>query len=352
MFFDFLDNFKTTNSFYEFYFKKSLIIIVICEKQILFYFNMTKLQRIFITLPPIHWLIKTSKAITVPNSGGISFFDVFRIFISQVKKIGFNERSAAISFNLLMAIPAGMIFLFTLIPYLSVTEQFKKELFHTLHDILLNQKTYDLIYSVVNDVLTKPRKGLLSFSFFLAIFFSSNAMMGIMRTFDRSFYEQRKGKFLVKRWTAIKLTSLLVMLVFTTILLLTTQGSVKKLLLHSLGWNSVVVSDLVKYTRWIIIVMLNFFSISFTYRFAPAVKNRWPIFSPGAIVANALTILITWLFSLWVNNFGSYNQVYGSIGTVIIIMNLVYFNALILLIGFEINVSVMAAKSNIKLSDS
>jgi membrane protein len=309
---------------------------------------MTKLQRIFITLPPIELLIRASKSIVVPNSGGMSFFDVAKVFFSQMKKIGFNERAAAISFNLLMAIPAGMIFLFTLIPLLPISQQFNKELLRTLKDILLNQKTYDLVQTVVSDVLTTPRKGLLSFSFFLAIFFSSNAMMGIMRTFDRSYYEQRKGKFLVKRWTAIKLTSLLVMLIFTTILLLTTQGPIRKLMLHSLGWNGSLVSDIIKYTRWIIIVMLNFFSISLTYRFAPAVKNRWSIFSPGAIIANALTILITYLFSLWVNNFGRYNQVYGSIGTVIIIMNLVYFNALILLIGFEINVSVMAVKSKIK----
>jgi membrane protein len=309
---------------------------------------MTKLQRIFITLPPIRLLIRASKMVKMPNSGGMSVFDVAKVFRSQMKKIGFNERAAAISFNLLMAIPAGMIFLFTLIPLLPIAQQFNKELLRTLKDVLLNQKTYDLVQTVVSDVLTKPRKGLLSFSFLLAIFFSSNAMMGIMRTFDRSYYEQRKGKFLVKRWTAIKLTSLLVMLIFTTILLLTTQGPIRKLMLHKLGLNTVLVNGIIQYARWIIIVMLNFFSISLTYRFAPAVKNRWPIFSPGAIVANALTILITWLFSLWVNNFGRYNQVYGSIGTVIIIMNLVYFNAMILLIGFEINVSVTAVKSKLK----
>lgn len=313
---------------------------------------MNKLQRIILSTGPIERIIRSAKKMELPGYPGISVFDITKVFLWQLKKIGFNERAAAISFNMLMAIPAGMIFLFTLIPYLPGSKQFTKELLHTLQDILLNEKVFQLVKNVVADLLTTPRNGLLSFSFILAIFFSSNAMMGVMRTFDRSFFQQRKGRFFVKRWMAIKLTCLLVLLIFSTIFLLTMQGSLKGIMLHNLGWNGVVVSDIIKYSRWIIIVFLNFLTVSLTYRFAPAVRSRWPIFSPGAIIACALTISITWLFSVWVNNFGHYNQVYGSIGTVLIIMNLVYFNALILLIGFEINVSVTAAINASEIFDN
>jgi membrane protein len=94
--------------------------------------------------------------------------------------------------------------------------------------------------------------------------------------------------------------------------------------------------------------MVTYLTIAFIYRWGPAVKVKWSIISPGTILATLLVILTTWLFSIWVNNFASYNKVYGSIGTVLIIMNLVYFNSLILLIGFEINVSITAIKARSK----
>jgi len=226
------------------------------------------------------------------------------------------------------------------VPYLPVSKEFTNQLLLAVHDILQNDKTYELVHSVIMDVLTTPRSGLLSFSFLFALFFSSNAMMGVMQTFDRSFFQERKKKFLYKRWTAIKLTFLLLLLVFVSVLLLTTQGPIQKTFHNKLGLTDSTVSTLVDYARWMIIISLNFFSIAFIYKYATAVKIRWKTFSPGAILASVLTILTSYIFSVWVNNFGRYNQLYGSIGTVLIIMNLVYINALILLIGFELNVSI------------
>ncbi|MEO7310582.1 MAG: YihY/virulence factor BrkB family protein [Chitinophagaceae bacterium] len=306
---------------------------------------MTRFERFIISLPPVAWLLRQSKKVFLPGSQGVPLYDVLIFFVQQVKKIGFNERAAAISFNFLMAIPAGMIFLFTLVPYLPVSKEFTRELLIAVHDILQNKRTFDLVSTVIRDVLTTPRSGLLSFSFLFALFFASNAMMGVMRTFDRSFFEERKRKFMYKRWTAIKLTFLLLLLVFVSILLLTTQGPIKKSFHHRLGLDNSTVAAIVNYSRWVIIIMLNFFSIAFIYKYATAVKIKWRTFSPGAIMASLLTIFTSYIFSMWVNNFGRYNQVYGSIGTLIIIMNLVYINALILLIGFEINVSITTIKS-------
>jgi membrane protein len=81
-------------------------------------------------------------------------------------------------------------------------------------------------------------------------------------------------------------------------------------------------------------------AIACIYKYGPAVHKRWSLFSPGTLLATFLTILITVLFSYWVNNFGTYNKVYGSIGTVMILMLLIYFNSLVLLIGYELNVSI------------
>ena len=305
---------------------------------------MTKFERLILNLKPIDWTLGKTKKIFLPGFEGIPLYDVIFFYGKQVRRIGFNERAAAISFNFLMAIPAGMIFLFTLIPYLPVDKEFIKQLLRTIHDILQNEKTYNLVRTVIIDVFDTPRKGLLSFSFIIALFFASNAMMGVMRTFDRSFFQERKRRFMYKRWTAIKLTFLLLMLVFVSILLLTTQGPIARAFHNMLGWQRTTVRSVINIVRWLIIILLNFFSIAFIYRMAPAIKTRWNTFSPGAVMASLLTILTSYVFSIWVNNFGRYNQLYGSIGTLLIIMNLVYINALILLVGFEVNVSITTLK--------
>jgi membrane protein len=169
--------------------------------------------------------------------------------------------------------------------------------------------------------------------------------MGIMHTFDRSYFEERSSRFMAKRWTAFKLTTLLIMMVLVSVMLLAMQGSIKTFILEKLGWNFAAMRTLIDYSRWIVIFGLFYFTIAVIYHYGPAVKEKWGLWSPGTVIATLLIIAFTALFTLWVNNFAAYNQIYGSIGTVIIIMNLVYVNALILLIGFELNVSITAIKA-------
>jgi membrane protein len=92
--------------------------------------------------------------------------------------------------------------------------------------------------------------------------------------------------------------------------------------------------------RWIIVVLLFLYSIAFIYKFAPSIQKRWKLLSPGAVFATILMILTTYLFSVWAQNFSNYNKFYGSIGTVLMMMLLIYINSLVLLIGFEVNVSI------------
>jgi membrane protein len=304
---------------------------------------MRKITRHIITFQPIAALIRLSKRISPPGFQRLTLYEVLDYFRVHSQRIGFNERAAAISFNIVMAVPAFLMFLFTLVPYLPIARDFKQVFLRTIHDVLRSDRVYAIVQGVVTDitdVLVNRRTGLLSISIIITLFFASNAIMGVMRTFDRSFYQERKGRFMVKRWTAIKLTSILVMLILGTGLLLSTQVSLRRLLSKQFGWTRSYSWSMLHYVRWLVIVLLNYFSIACIYRFAPAVKVRWKMFSPGAIIACLLTIVASYLFSVWVNNFGKYNQLYGSLSTVLLLMNLIFFNALILLIGFELNVSI------------
>jgi len=264
-----------------------------------------------------------------------------KFFFSQVTKVGLNDRARSISFSFITAIPAATIFICTLIPYLPVSQQIEKQLLFVTHDITPNQNTFLLVKQFLSDFLDKPRVGLLSFGFVLALFYSSNAMLGIMRSFDKSLVYNTRRNMLQSRWMAMKLTLLVLFIVIGSVLMLVTQAELMRSFLkwmhitsHTAKWW------LFRTVRWVIIIPLFYFAIACIYKYGPAVHKRWKLFSPGCLLATCLTILTTLLFSYWVNRFGNYNKVYGSIGTIMILMVLIYFNSLVLLIGYELNVSI------------
>ncbi len=301
---------------------------------------MTKLERVIYTWKPIAIVNKKSKVIYLPGFQKQSLHTVARFFFKQIQKVGLNERAAAISFNLIMALPATLLFLFSIVPYLPGSDFFEKQILELFKDISPNSSIYAFIKNILKDLLEK-HVGVFSFGFVLLIFYASNAMMGVIRTFDKSIKEHPVF-FLHQRWRAIQLTFILILLVISSATLLIGQdqiGILLKKLFHMKKraklewWNAV---------RWIILIAFLFLGIALVYKFAPSVKKRWALISPGSILATSLILLTTIGFSFWVNNFASYNKIYGSIGTVLILMLLIYFNSLILLIGFELNVSIFS----------
>lgn len=299
---------------------------------------MNKVKHNISQLRPVRFLSTKSKQIRFPTTT-LSWYDVTTYFFKQIDKLGLNERASAISFNLIMALPAAILFLFSIIPYLPQSSDLQTEVLGLFKDITPNSSTYNFIRNLVNGLMER-QVGLFSFGFVLLIYYASNAMIGVIRTFDRSVLEKKKY-FLHRRLRAIKLTLILIVLVLASATLLIGQDQFA-LLLKSLfhmkrkariqWWNGV---------RWFILVGFLFYGIGLIYKFAPSVKKRWPLLSPGSFLATILTLLTTIILSYWVNHYARFDKVYGSIGTVLVIMLLIRFNALILLIGFELNVSIM-----------
>jgi membrane protein len=305
---------------------------------------MTKLERIIITKGPIAFILKRSERWRLPGFEGVPLYDVIRFFYKQIKTVGLTERASAIAYNFIMAIPPSFLFLFTLLPKLPFikTKEIQKQITFLIKDIVPANGYNQNIINFINDTFFKaPKFGILSTGIILALFFASNAVMGLMRSFNKDYigFEKRKG--FNKRWMAIKLTTLLFGLVLACMLLLITQRAV----LVWIGIQNVSVRNVIVYGRWIFIVALVYYSIAFIYKYAPAVQKRWNLVSPGTILATALSLFASYVFTTFVNNFGRYNFLYGSISTVIVIMALIYINSLVLLIGFELNVSIKSLKS-------
>ena len=285
---------------------------------------------------------RKTKTIFIPGFQHVNLYQVLSFVYKQLNTLGLYDRASAISFNLIMALPAGFLFLFSIIPYFPKAFKIKKQILSVFKDIAPNSSTYKFIMEIINDLLSQ-HVGIFSFGFLLLLFYASNAMTGIIRSFDKSIM-QNKPFFLHQRMRAIRLTIILILLVFASLLVLIGQDQLTRLLREVFEikrktiipyWNSV---------RWAVIILLLFFGNAFIYKYAPLIKERWPLNSPGALLSTLLMLITTLGFSYWVNNFSSYSKIYGSIGTVLVVMTLIYLNSLILLIGFELNVSIEVLK--------
>jgi len=300
-------------------------------------------ERIISNSPPIRFLSAKSKKIILPGFDGVPLYDVIMFFKEQIRRVGLTERASAVSYNFIMSIPPSCLFLFTLIPNLPFIRkgQVKRQLHSIIRDIIPADNYNKGIISFVDSFFKEDHIALLSFGFLLLIFFASNGMMGLMRSFNKNYigFEKRTG--LNTRLVAIKLTVIIMGLILACVLLLILQGAVLKML----GIRSEFVLTVIGIFRWLFLVSLIFYAIAFIYKYAPAIQKRWKLISPGSILATFLSILTTLGFSIFVNNFGKYNALYGSIGTVIVLMIIIYINSLVLLIGYELNVSIHSIKA-------
>src|SRR5215213_3732175 len=133
-------------------------------------------KRIFASAPG-RQVISGSKKLYLPGLNGLSIYEVGPPFLQQLRKTSLTERASGISFNIVMAIPPTLIFIFTLILYLPISRQFINQLFNLIRDVMPGEKNNSVIINFLKDFIDKPRNELLSFGLLLAIFFSSNAMM-------------------------------------------------------------------------------------------------------------------------------------------------------------------------------
>lgn len=277
------------------------------------------------------------KKMHIPFSNKITLYEFLDYFFMQISTIGINQRASAISFNLIMALPAALLFFFTLIPYFPDEFNVKKEIFLLLKDITPNSNTYKFLEDLINS-LNKKRIGVFSFGFILIIYYSSNAMMGVINCFDKSIKENKKY-YLYARLRALKVTFFLFLLFFLSLTFLFLKDQVFIFIKNHFLISKKVLKPFILSLHWIIIIVSLFLSIGLIYKYAPNVKKKWNLISWGSVLATAFNLLTIYIFYNWVNNYASYNKVYGSIGTVIILLFLIYLNAFVLLIGFEINVS-------------
>lgn len=287
-------------------------------------------------------LVAGSRTENLPGFRRVSLFNTIRQFREHVVWDDLIERASAIAFNTAMALPPLLLFLCTLIPIIYANFHFiielklMDQLTMLIRDIIPARSNYEPILAFIDQIVNQPRNGLLLFSILMSVFFSSNAMMGVMRSFDQNYPGFIKRKGFKRRMIAIRITLTLIFLFILCLALLIAQKSV----LTWLGIENQVLTGIWEKARWVLVLLLVFSIISYIYRHAPSVDEKWKLITPGSVLATCLVVVCTLGFTWWVSQFGTYNKLYGSIGTIIFLLVLIFLNSLILLIGFELNASI------------
>ncbi len=286
----------------------------------------------------VHVLRKTAQNVRLPLFDGLSAYDVAVFFWKGIYEGSVSSRAASISFSFFLALFPGVIFLFTLIPFIPVAG-FQSELFKLLRDVL-PPNSFDAAYTTITDILTIKRGDLLSVTVLAAFFFATNGTLSLIGNFGQSIHHLNVRGFWSQYLAAFLLTLALSALLIVGITVLTlSEVNLGEWVGGELGlWIAAA-------TRWIVLLGLVLLSISLLFYFGPMRSAPWRFVSPGALLATLLVWLTSYLFGIYVTDFSQYNQLYGSIGTLMIIQLWLYVNAIGLIIGFELNASMAEAKN-------
>lgn len=254
-----------------------------------------------------------------------------------------SERAASVAYNLILAVFPTIIFLFTLIPYIpSINEQQIMDFFARV----LPGGTFEAVGATIKDIISRPRGGVLSFGFLLALYSATSGMVALMNAFNSSHKTLEERGFLFKRGVAVGLTFALAVALFLAIIVLVVGGVVIDYLAQYGFFANAVVYFVLKIARYLLVFAVFVGVVSVIYRYGPDVNMKWAFVTPGSIIASILIVLTTLAFSYYVSNFGSYNKVYGSIGTLIALMIWTNLVSLIMVLGFEINVALYDLKGD------
>jgi len=294
-------------------------------------------------------VVNWSKGFIFPGFDGVPLYDVTRFFWSGITKGSIGLRASAFSFNLFLSLFPTIIFFFTIIPYIPIPH-FQDTLMQTIQD-LIPDRAYQTVQSTLIDVIKQPHGGLLSLGFVLAMYFSTNGINSLIVAFNQSIHQQETRPFLVQQFVAMLLVIIISIIIIIAIGLITIGPPILRFLVEYGIIEHNFTFYLIGFIRWVVIIGMFLFAFSFLYYLAPAGRTKFRFISAGSTLSTILTIAASIGFNYYVNNFNKYNTLYGSIGTLMIIMVWINFNAFVVLIGFELNASIRGAKKFLKKAE-
>ncbi|SDR65057.1 YihY/virulence factor BrkB family protein [Christiangramia echinicola] len=292
------------------------------------------------------WWKRKTKKIILPGLEGLSLYNLWIIYWGGIVRGTFSTRASSIAFSFFMAIFPFLLFVLNLIPYITFIDDFQIKFLVFMDENLLPPETSDFFGTIFEDIASTPRGGLLSVAFILSIFLMTNGVNAIFTGFEFSYHTKTNRSIPRQYAVAVGVSVILALLLLTSVI-----GAVYITYaiddLNSLGIvnSDGFGADLIKYIGFVILI---YTAVAILYYFGTREARQARFFSVGALFTTILIMITTFLFSLYITNFSNYNELYGSIGALLILMFYIWLNSNMLLLGFELNASLIKLKKNFK----
>ena len=270
----------------------------------------------------------------------VTYYSVYKIFINKLREDEIFERSLAVAFSFTLASFPLIIFLFTLIPYINtwVPEIDSTKILLFLEGVM-PKDMYAIAKNTIFDLVETKRGGLLSLGVISSLFLSTNGFNTLIKTFNSCHKVRENRSFYETRLIALILTLLFFVVTIVAIVLSAVGDFTINLMLEYNLFKDVEYYTIMLFKLLILFVSF-YLAISSIFYFAPVIHNKWTFISSGSIISAIGCVAISLAFSYYINNFPTYNKLYGSIGILIAYMGWIYFISTIILIGFEWNTSI------------
>ena len=302
-------------------------------------------KNIFEKFPLLRWITNFIKSIKLPGLTGLSLYDLLEMYILGIIHGALTIRASAIAFSFFMAIFPFLLFILILIPYIPI-DGFQNDFLSVLNTTLPPTTSDFFKNNIFDNINNQSTGGLLSSVFIVSMFLMANGVNAIFSGFQNSYHQQLNRNFINQYIHAIGVSLLLVVILILTIAGL---GFIEIYVVHPI-YENLDFLDSSSELVWLNILKFLFFSImiyigiSVLYYFGNSKLERSSFYSIGALLTMILVILNSFLFSIYIDNFSSYNQLYGSIGALVVLMFYLWLNAIILILGFELNTSLQKLK--------
>lgn len=287
------------------------------------------------------WWVRKTKAIILPGLEGLSLYDLIVILYAGIIEGAFSARASAISFSFFMALFPFLLFMLNLIPFVTFIDDFQLE-FLLFIDSLLPPNTREFFDEIFHDIAAKKRGGLLSFVFLLSIFLMTNGVTAIFTGFEFSYHTSVKRSIIRQYFIALGISLIMaLLLLFTIVVTIYLTYIMEDLKEVGVLNNAVIWANI---GRYFIFVAMIYFLVAILYYSGTREGRLSSFFSVGAFLSTLLIVVTTYLFGIYIENFSNYNELYGSIGALLILMVYIWINSNILLLGFELNASLIKLK--------
>ncbi|HZK06998.1 MAG TPA: YihY/virulence factor BrkB family protein [Bacteroidales bacterium] len=291
------------------------------------------------------FIIRQLRKIVLPGFDGIPLFTVLIFFFQGLFQGKLTMRASAVSYSFFLALFPTILFFFTIIPFVPI-QGFQPTLLNALQEVIPATLWWH-VSSTLTEIITRPRSDLLSIGFILALYFATNGIASIIEGFNSTAHTIETRSWFKQRIVSLFLLVVISVLIIILISLSIIGGYIIRWLMNEGILTDFFTIVTIQILRWVLIISLFLFTNSFLYYFAPARRGEFHFFSAGSTLTTILLILTTYGFNFYIENFNRYNALYGSIGTLLVFMLWIYFNSIIVLIGFELNASIRMARNDL-----